>query len=98
MKLVNSIINYFLLAGVLTVLVIGCTDRSQEVRLKNKLDSLSTLATSRDSIVNDFLTSFNDIENSLDSITRRQMIIIDNSKSKSDIKFSTRERINQNIE
>lgn len=96
MKQIKSTITILIIIVPITVLFFGCGNNNRE-RLANQLDSLNKVTGERDSMINDFLVSFNEIENSLDSITQRQNIIMDDVKSRTELKNTTRERINDNI-
>jgi hypothetical protein len=97
MKLKNLVPTLLLVMAIIALFSAGCSDKEKEAHWKNKLDSLSSVTNSRDSIINDLLSSFNEIETSLDSVNSRQMIIMNNVESDSRIKGSAKERINENI-
>lgn len=97
MKNKKSITGYLLVITATVILFAGCRDKVTEARLQNELDSLNMLAVARDSMISDFLTSFNEIEMNLDSVTQRQMLLIDRTKGKGDVKGSVKARINEDI-
>lgn len=78
------------------------TERDKEIaknkELNYRLDSLSTAIDKRDSTVNDLLSSFNEIEQNLDSVAAKQNVIALNiDKQKEDLKGSAKNRINYQI-
>ena len=76
----------------------ACDNRQAEIDQANRQkDSLASIINERDSSLNDFLTSFNDIEKNLDSIARKQNAINVNVESQGELKKSSKDRINDNI-
>lgn len=76
----------------------SCDNRQAEIDQANRQkDSLASIISERDSSLNDFLTSFNEIERNLDSIARKQSSINVNIDKQGELKKSTKDRINDNI-
>ena len=76
----------------------ACNNRQAEVdQVNHQKDSLASIINERDSSLNDFLTSFNEIENNLDSIARKQSAISVNVDKQGELKSTAKERINDNI-
>ncbi len=90
------------LAAVLATAIIlpACkNDNTEHEQYVNKKeDSLSVLIATRDSMINNLLVSFNQIEQNLDSLEIKQNILsIDVQKQKGDIKGNAKDRINSMI-
>ncbi len=60
-------------------------------------DSLKSIVSDREASINDFITSFNDVERNLDSVTARQHLIAVSTDQQGDLKPSQRSRINAGI-
>lgn len=85
-------------ASAIALTIIACNNRQAEVDQANRTkDSLASIINERDSSLNDFLTSFNQIENNLDSIARKQNAINVNVDNQGELKKTTKDRINDNI-
>src|SRR5438045_151347 len=85
-------------AAAIVLTITGCDNRQAEVDSANRQkDSLATIVNERDSSLNDFLLSFNEIEKNLDSIARKQASISVNIDKQGELNKSTKERINDNI-
>jgi peptidoglycan hydrolase CwlO-like protein len=88
----------FILAAAIAVTITACDNRQAEIDQANRQkDSLASIINERDSSLNDFLTSFNDIEKNLDSIARKQNAIDVNIDQQGELKKSSKDRINDNI-
>lgn len=78
--------------------ITACDNRQAEIDQVNRSkDSLASIINERDSSLNEFLISFNDIERNLDSIARKQNAINVNIDNQGELKKSSKERINDNI-
>ena len=63
-------------AAAIALTITACDNRQAEVDQANRQsDSLASIINERDSSLNDFLSSFNEIEKNLDSIARKQNAI-----------------------
>jgi len=86
-------------------LLTGSCNQSELDRANFQRDSLMTALKSRDSdldkkeeTLNEFISSFNEVERNLDSVAKRQQIIIAaTDKSNGDLKAAQKERINSQI-
>lgn len=86
-------------AAAIALTITACENRQAEVdQAKRSNDSLASIINERDSSLNDFLSAFNDIEKNLDSIARKQNAINVNVDKQGELKKSSKERINDNIE
>ncbi len=71
---------------------------SENKEMKNERDSIHSVSEEQDSVIQSFLTTFNEIGNSLDSVAHWQINVESISeKNKEHIKGATRENINYNI-
>jgi hypothetical protein len=61
-------------------------------------DSLSAVVTDRDSVINEFISSFNDIERNLDSVAIRQHLLLASTDKPGEFKPNQTARINTEIE
>ncbi len=87
--------NYLLIATV-TLIVSACNQK--ELTDSNRVkDSLMFVVNERDSSLNEFISSFNDMERNLDSVTVKQHIIIENSEKPGELKATQKSRINAEI-
>jgi uncharacterized coiled-coil protein SlyX len=76
----------------------ACDNRQAEIDQANRQkDSLASIINERDSSLNDFLTSFNEIEKNLDSIARKQNAISVSTDKQGELNKTSKERINDNI-
>ncbi len=92
--------NYLIIA-VISILLSACTQAKLDKAALDKStienDSLKSLVTDRDASINDFISSFNDVERNLDSVTARQKLITVNTAQEGEMKPSQRTRINAGI-
>lgn len=89
-----------LLLGIPAVLLLasGCDNRKEEVeRLNRTSDSLMAITQSRDSVIDDFLATFNEIEQNLDSIAQRQTKIEGTMDRQGETRGNMKDRINEDI-
>ncbi len=90
----------FLFALVIPVILMGagCNQQNEEVAmLKAKNDSLLAISIAKDSMVNDFVNTFNDIQSNLDSIKMKEKIISKTAGGSSEMKTRSRDQINSDI-
>ena len=57
-----------------TALVISACNQNELTESNRQKDSLKSVINERDSFINDFISSFNDVERNLDSVAARQHI------------------------
>jgi len=88
--------NYIFIAASTLILMTACKDPKQDEAVIRQRDSLMAVIDEREQSVNDFISSFNEVERNLDSVTRRQNIILSNT-NRSDLKADQKARINEEI-
>lgn len=86
---------YMFIAASTLIMMTACKDPQKDEAVVRQRDSLLAVIDEREASVNDFISSFNDVERNLDSVSRRQNIII--TTSKSDLKADQKARINEEI-
>ena len=88
-----------LMVALTAVILIGCNNHQAEVdQATRQRDSLAAILNERDSSINDFLNSFNEIQANLDSVARKQNAIsVNMDKQQGELNKSAKERINENI-
>lgn len=81
------------------LIVTACNNHEAEVdQATRQRDSLAAIINQRDSSINEFLSSFNEIQENLDSVARKQNAISVNiDKQQGELKTSAKDRINENI-
>ena len=80
-----------------TALVISACNQNELTESNRQKDSLMSVVNERDSFINDFISSFNDVERNLDSVAARQHIIAVNSDRAGELKPTQKARINAEI-
>ena len=88
---------YLLLTPCLFLAMIGCKDPQTDENVIRQRDSLISVIDERETSVNEFVTSFSDIERNLDEIAKKQHLILKNS-DQGDLKGSKKDRINTEIQ
>jgi hypothetical protein len=84
--------------GASSLLITAC-NRGELAKSKQENDSLLTVLNERESSINGFIASFNEVENSLDSVSAKQQIIhLSADKSHGEFKPGQKDRINAEIE
>ena len=78
-------------------LVISACNQNELTESNRQKDSLMSVINERDSFINDFISSFNDVERNLDSVAARQHIIAVNSDRAGELKPTQKARINAEI-
>lgn len=87
-----------LLIAILIPLLFSCKDR-EKAELKAKNDSLQMQVTKRDSTVNSFFESFNDIQTNLDSIKQKEKIItVSATGNANEMATTQKDKINNDIQ
>lgn len=87
----------YLAAVIVTALFFSACNNNEEAERRHQktLDSINSELTMRDSTINDYLRSFNEIEENLDSVqTQQEMLSMDIRSQKGDVKENVKERIN----
>lgn len=88
--------NYIFIAAASLIMMTACKDPQKDESVVRQRDSLLAVIDERETSVNDFITSFNEVERNLDEVTAKQHIILMNS-SKGDMKEDQKTRINAEI-
>jgi hypothetical protein len=87
--------NYIIIA-VAAFLMSAC-NQSELADSKQKNDSLMSIVNERNTAINEFIASFNEVESNLDSVAVRQHIISTNTEQKGELKPNQKTRINEEI-
>ncbi|MEZ5199732.1 MAG: hypothetical protein R2764_26115 [Bacteroidales bacterium] len=66
-------------------------------KLESQNDSLLQQASLKDESINEFLMSFNEIQDNLDSIKTKEMIITESTAGKTELKKNAKDQINDDI-
>ncbi|MCB0806326.1 MAG: hypothetical protein KDC05_11045 [Bacteroidales bacterium] len=77
--------------------VLFACNRNKIENLESRNDSLVQVATAKDQALNDFLTAFNDIQDNLDSIKEKEMMITEKTVHKTELKKNAKDQINDDI-
>ncbi len=76
----------------------GCQKNQQQIsRLNLVQDSLSLVAYEKDSVIMDFLTGFNEIQENLDSIKTMEKLVTVSSNQQGELKGSQKKQIKEDI-
>jgi hypothetical protein len=86
---------YFVLFLIIPFLF-SCNKKKIE-QLETRSDSLLQQANLKDESINEFLRAFNDIQENLDSIKTKEMIITENTEGQTELKPTAKDQINQDI-
>jgi predicted nucleic acid-binding Zn-ribbon protein len=87
--------NYLLIASV-SILLFSCNPNELSESNRER-DSLRMVVNERDSFINDFITSFSDIEYNLNAVSEKQHIIVSNTVKTGELQPTQKERINAEI-
>lgn len=83
---------------ILYIIFYGCENyKPQFEQIRQERDSLIYVTDAKDSSINSFIASFNEIESNLDTIAYSQGAIEQNSDQTNELKADQKERINENI-
>jgi len=72
-------------------------DDTELKKIIKQRDSLIELSANKDSSINTFISSFAEIENNLVSIKRKEEVLIYHTKKNTELKGSTKDKIDENI-
>jgi uncharacterized coiled-coil protein SlyX len=86
---------YLLFAG--AALLLSSCNRKELADTNRANDSLLTVVSERESALNEFISSFNEVERNLDSVSVRQHIITMNTDGKGELKLDQKARLNNDI-
>lgn len=84
------------LALLIIPFLISCNHQKVK-QLEARNDSLVQQADLKDESINEFLQSFSDIQNNLDSIKTKEMIISDRTEGKTELKKKAKDQINDDV-
>ena len=80
------------------LLAAGCNQGKEEIsKLMKTNDSLVSISSAKDSMVSDFVSSFNEIQANLDSIKMKEKIISKTTGGSSELKTRSKDQINSDI-
>ena len=79
------------------VLIMSACNQNELADSNRQNDSLLSVINERDSFINDFITSFNEVEQNLDSVAAKQHIITVNSDNGGELQMTQKSRINKEI-
>lgn len=88
--------NYILIASASLVMMVGCKNPLTDEKVIHQRDSLMAVIDNKESTVDEFINSFNEVEGNLNLVAAKQNIILTNS-NQGDIKASQKDRINDEI-
>lgn len=88
--------NYFITAAVILLLA-ACTNQSEVDRANHQRDSLMAIVNQRDSSLNDFVTSFNEVERNLDSVAVKQNMLTMTASNAGELQPNAKDHINAQI-
>ena len=92
------IMKKYLLIATASLIMSACNQPGHNQSVSQERDSLLSVISTRDSSINEFISSFNDVERSLDSVAVKQHIIsINTNTSGSELKANQKTRINTEI-
>lgn len=89
--------NYMLIAATSFLIMTACKDPKTDESVVRERDSLLMVIDERETSVNDFINSFDEIERNLDSVSIKQNVIVVNSAKTGDLNTSQKARINSEI-
>jgi hypothetical protein len=93
----RKLITKWLLIFLLVVPVIISCNRSKVEHLESKNDSLMMATSQKDKSLNDFLAAFNAIQDNLDSIKQKEMMISERTSFKTELNKEVKDQINSDI-
>src|SRR6187551_3099002 len=85
-----------ILTAFAAVFVTSCNQKELDKSNQDK-DSLLVVVSEREAALNEFISSFNEVEQNLDSVAARQHIITVNTDQKGELKQDQKDRINSQI-
>jgi len=85
----------FLLTLIIPFLI-SCNQKKIE-KLEQKNDSLTQASYAKDQSLDDFLVAFNDIQDNLDSIKAKELIINERTSGKTELRKSAKDQINDDV-
>ena len=89
--------NYIFITVAALTMMTSCKDPQKDELVIRERDSLLTVIDERNVVVDDFIASFNEVEENLDKVRDKQRIILLNSDKLGDLKPNQKERIGEEI-
>jgi myosin heavy subunit len=86
----------YLIVLLIIPFLISC-NKQKIKQLELKSDSLSQQANLKDESINEFIKAFNDIQDNLDSIKRKEMIITEQTELKTELQKKAKDQINEDV-
>jgi uncharacterized coiled-coil protein SlyX len=86
---------YFLIAS--AALLLSACNRKELADSNHEKDSLMGVVSEREASLNDFITSFNEVERNLDSVAAKQHVIVQTTDKAGELKPNQKARINDEI-
>ena len=86
----------YLIVLLIIPFMISC-NKQKIKQLELKSDSLAQQASLKDESINEFIKSFNDIQDNLDSIKRKEMIITEQTELKTELQKKAKDQINEDV-
>ena len=86
----------YLIVLLIIPFIISC-NKQKIKQLEMKSDSLTQQANLKDESINEFIKSFNDIQDNLDSIKRKEMIITEQTELKTELQKKAKDQINEDV-
>lgn len=81
---------------IIAAITVSCSNGELK-KLKEENAKLKVLTTAKDSVLNDFFSSFDQIETNLSMVKSKQTLIAENARQNPEVKQDARERINDDI-
>lgn len=88
--------NYMLIASASLVMMVSCQNPLTDKNVIAQRDSLMAVINVKENSVDEFINSFNEVENNLNMVTTKQHVILSHTQQ-GDIKANQKERINSEI-
>jgi myosin heavy subunit len=86
---------YFIVLLIIPFMISCNKQKIKQLELKS--DSLAQQANLKDESINEFIKSFNDIQDNLDSIKRKEMIITEQTELKTELQKKAKDQINEDV-
>ena len=87
----------FIFITIASLMITSCKDSTTNELAIQQRDSLLEVIDERENSVNDFITTFNDIEHNLYTVSEKQHLILLNSAKKGEFSANQKTRINEEI-
>jgi len=87
----------YLFIGIAACLFAACKNENPPIDGNRERDSLMAIISARDSALNDFVSSMNEVESNLTTVAAKQHIVTVSAENKGELKATSKERINDEI-